>query len=105
MQLWTYQLPWLVQEAVVVQPVEWGEVDVNGGKMSGKEIENTKRGGEEQEQEQESTKEKVEEVHTIQGDTNDTTSSQNPANNECMITPTSIKLWRWHVKIAFPKGR
>ena len=68
--------------------------------MSEKEMESTKRGGEEQEQEQESTKEeKVKEVHIIQGNTNDATSSQNPANNECMITPTSIKVQRWHVKI------
>ena len=74
--------------------------------MSEKEMESTKRGGEEQEQEQESTKEeKVKEVHIIQGNTNDATSSQNPANNECMITPTSIKVQRWHVKMAFPKGR
>jgi hypothetical protein len=78
--------------------------DVREGDGEYKEMESTKRGGEEQEQE--STKEeKVEEVHTIQGDTNDATSSQNPANNECMITPTSIKLQRWHVKMAFPKGR
>ena len=48
--------------------------DVKGGKMSEKEMESTKRGGEEQEQE--STKEEnVKEVHTIQGDTNDATSS------------------------------
>jgi len=46
--------------------------------MSEMEMESTQRGGEEQEQEQEqeSTKEeKVKEVHTIQGDTNDATSS------------------------------
>jgi hypothetical protein len=53
----------VVQEAVAVQPVEvpeWREADVNGGKMSEKEMESTKRGGEEQE----STKEKkVEKVH------------------------------------------
>ena len=56
-------------------------------------------------EEQESTKEeKVKEVHTIQGDTNNATLSQNPANNDCMITPTSIKLQRWYVKMAFPKG-
>jgi hypothetical protein len=101
----------VVQVAVAVQPVEVpaynvqvsgsGEKqgDVKGGKMSEKEMKSTKRGGEEQEQEQESTKEKVKEVHTIQGDTNDATSSQNPFNNECMITPTSIKVQRWQVKI------
>jgi len=45
-----------------VEVPEWREADANGGKMSEKEMESTKRGGEEQEQE--STKEeKVEEVH------------------------------------------
>jgi hypothetical protein len=65
----------VIQEAVSVQPVE---VTVNnvqvsgnrekqevvrGGKISEKDIESTKREGEQWEKE--STKEKVEEVHTI----------------------------------------
>jgi len=75
----------VIQEAVAVQPVEVpaynvqvsgnGEKqgDVRRGKISEKEMESTKRGGEEQEKE--SAKEKVKEVHTIRGDTNDATSS------------------------------
>ena len=99
----------VIQEAVAVQPVEVpaynvqvsgnGEKqgDVKRGKMLEKE--STEKRGEEQEKE--STKEeKVEEVHTIRGDTNDAhTSSQKPTDNECMIMPTSIKVQRWHVKI------
>ena len=85
-----------MQEAVAVQPVgapvyniqvsERGEKweDVKGGKMPEKmEMESMKKGGEEQEEE------KVEEVHTIRGDTNDATSSQNPTNNKRTITPTA----------------
>ena len=52
------------------------------------EMESMKKGGEEQEKE--STKEeKVKEVHTIQGDTNNTTLSQNPADNKHTIMPTA----------------
>jgi len=92
----------VIQEAAAVQPVgapvynvqvsEKGEKreDVKGGNMSEKmmEMESTKRGGEEQEKES-GKEEKVKEVYTIRGDTNDATSSQNPADNECMITPTA----------------
>jgi hypothetical protein len=65
----------VIQEVVAGQPIEVpvynvqvsgnGEKqgDVRGGKISEKEMETTKRGGEEQEKE--SIKEKVEEVHTI----------------------------------------
>ena len=92
----------VIQEAAAVQPVgapvynvqvsEKGEKreDVKGGNMSEKmmEMESTKRGEEEQEKES-GKEEKVKEVYTIRGDTNDATSSRNPADNECMITPTA----------------
>ena len=97
--------------------------DVKGGKMSEKEMESTKRrGAGAGEHSRRYTPYKVPR-------TTPRHPSQNPANNECMITPTSIKvqrwrvkihilrfglirlvliftgLQRWHVKMAFPKGR
>ena len=88
----------VIQEVVVIQPVEVPaynvqvsrnrekQGNVKRGKMSEKEMESTERRGEEQEKE--STKEeKIEEVHTIQGHTN--MSSQNPTDNERTIMPTA----------------
>jgi hypothetical protein len=90
-------------KGVAVQPVEVpaynaqgsgnGEKqgDAKGGKTPEKETESTKRrgGGEHPRR------------YTPYKVTRTTPRhpSQNPANNECMITPTSIKVQRWHVKI------